>query len=289
MDTTTLLIGSAVIIGTPVIWISVAKSLRYRKAVRRRLYTITEGRQPLFPRVAAAAAREREHYIPGGQALMPEQRKSLCCNAATFRPRWTADGWVAPCQMCGAWQYLGDDYSVKPEDAITDFHGDMAKTWRSIGEETPWGKPRYRSVEPDHGLIESDTPIHPLQAEVTSGDSIRCEDCDTIYPREDRGCPNCGLRTSISEEAQAADNDDGDELPAAMLHTPNIGGEGHPEYEGPHYDSIHGLQDRFVRYDMLREPPAGAAVYTLGQAAAFGPLPQEGEDNAEQPDRPGAD
>jgi hypothetical protein len=160
-------------------------------------------------RIRSALAGRSYCVIPNGQSIMPEARKSLCCGAATFRPRWTADGWVAPCQCCGEWQYLGDDYEHPPEDAITDL--EVTSDWR------------------DQVLAE-----HFGDAE-----------------------------------------DEGEPLPASMSHTPNVGGEGNPDYAGPHYEVEH---DRFVPYDVLRDPIPGAAVHIVGNTACVGPL----EDDAQQ-------
>jgi hypothetical protein len=161
-------------------------------------------------RIRSALAGRSYCVIPNGQSIMPEARKSLCCNAETFRPRWTADGWVAPCQCCGEWQYLGDDYEHPPEDAI---RSEVTSDWRE-------------QVLAEH------------------------------Y------------------------GDEGEPLPASMSHTPNIGGEDHPDYAGPHYAAPvdYGLpENRFVPYDVLRDPPDGAAVHFIGNAACVGPLDGESQ------------
>jgi hypothetical protein len=63
--------------------------------------------------------------------------------------------------------------------------------------------------------------------------------------------------------------------PLAVPPQPNIGGEGHPDYQGPHYLVEH---DRFVPYDVLRDPIPGAAVHIVGSVACVGPLEVERED-----------
>lgn len=171
-------------------------------------------------KIRSALAGHSYCVIPNGNEIMPEARKSICCGAATFRPRWTADGWVAPCQCCGEWQYLGDDFEHPPEDAITD-------------------------------------------AEVTSD----------YYP--------VGKSFAAARIARAM-GDEGEPLPASLASTPNIGGEGHPDYAGPHYEVEH---ERFVPYDVIGDPFPGAAVHFIGNDATVGPLeddlPQGQEDDAD--------
>lgn len=72
--------------------------------------------------------------------------------------------------------------------------------------------------------------------------------------------------------AMPYDDDDGEPLPAAMTAQPNIGGLDHPPYEGPHYESVHGLPDRFVCYDVIGEPLPGTAVTMIGGSAVVGPI-----------------
>jgi len=181
-------------------------------------------------KIRSALAGDTYCVIPNGQALMPEARKSICCGAATFRPRWTADGWVAPCQCCGQWQYLGDDYEHPPEDAITDLDVRLSVEDRM----TP-------ALE-----VTSDF-LHELgQSQGRRFDKLSSEFSD----------------------------DEGEPLPASMSHQPNIGGEGNPDYEGPHYLVEH---DRFVPYDVLRDPLPGAAVHIVGNTACVGPLKDESQ------------
>jgi hypothetical protein len=173
-------------------------------------------------RIRSALAGHSYCVIPNGQSIMPEARKSLCCGAATFRPRWTADGWVAPCQCCGEWQYLGDDYEHPPQDAI-------------------------------------------IGTEVTSA-----------FYEEMR----LGQARHFDRLARDFSEDEGEPLPASMSHAPNIGGEGNPDYAGPHYAAPVDYElpeNRFVPYDVLRDPPDGAAVHFVGNAACVGPLSDESQ------------
>jgi hypothetical protein len=104
----------------------------------------------------------------------------------------------------------------------------------------------------------------------------------TCHP-EDRP-PECMRQYAASEcvdlyrrqhpEIAAMWSDEGDPLPASMAHQPNIGGEGNPDYQGPHYEVDH---DRFVPYDVIGDPFPGAAVHIVGNVAMTGPLePAEG-------------
>lgn len=192
------IIGS-ILLTLIILWIIVSTIIGHRRKIR------------------SALAGHSYCVIPNGNHLMPEHRKSVCCGAETFRPRWTADGWVAPCQCCGEWQYLGDDFDHPPEDAITDTE------------------------------VTSD-----FHAEFLAAHNRR-----------------------VDQQAREMAEDQGEPLPASMSHTPNVGGEGQPEYAGPHYDVEH---DRFVPYDVLRDPIPGAAVHIVGNVACVGPL----EDDASQ-------
>lgn len=194
-------------------------------------------------KIGDALAGRSYCVIPGGNLIMPEARRSLCCHSETFSPRWTADGWVAACAMCGTWQYLGDDYEHPPEDAIVGFAG-----------------------------------IIDLRPEVTSDEAVRLRDeyrqaHPDIAAEWDQAVINAGLSIAI-------DDDQGEPLPASMTSTPNVGGEGNPDYQGPHYEVEH---ERFVPYDVIGDPFPGAAVHFIGNDAMTGPLedePLQGEDDA---------
>jgi hypothetical protein len=69
--------------------------------------------------------------------------------------------------------------------------------------------------------------------------------------------------------------DDGE--PLELPPQPNIGGEGQPDYAGPHYESVIGEEPRFVPYNMLHDPIPGTAVHKVGNVAVAGPLPAKGE------------
>lgn len=78
-----------------------------------------------------------------------------------------------------------------------------------------------------------------------------------------------------SRAAMPIEDDSGEPLPAAMSAQPNIGGEDHPPYAGPHLRSLHGNQTRFVPYDMLHDPVPGTAVSVVGASAIAGPIADE--------------
>lgn len=96
---------------------------------------------------------------------------------------------------------------------------------------------RRRGFEPDHGHADY------LAPEVTSED--HCEYCGQ-YVGHDLDCPAVILATMF---------DEGEPLNAPP--PPNVGGEGNPAYQGPHYP-FEG--PRLVPYDMLHDPIPGTAV-----------------------------
>lgn len=74
--------------------------------------------------------------------------------------------------------------------------------------------------------------------------------------------------------------DEGEPLKTPPM--PNIGGEGHPDYQGPHYNTPH---DRFVPYDMLHDPIPGTAVHQgVNGAGCAGPLATERNDDGPDAD-----
>lgn len=40
-----------------------------------------------------------------------------CDHGETWPIRWTEDGWVAVCKICGTWLYYGDDHDAGPKAA----------------------------------------------------------------------------------------------------------------------------------------------------------------------------
>jgi hypothetical protein len=179
-----------------------------------------------------------------------------------------------------AWRDYCDE-PVGPEpDPIPFAGGGLVRspmTGRFVGElsgeyfipisRRPSSPPNVASGPADEGQLVS-------RPEVTSEITPYPADC-TCHP-DDRP-PICLRRFAASECVAAyrarypeiADMwaDEGE--PLAVPPPPNIGGEGHPDYQGPHYATAH---DRFVPYDVLRDPPEGAAVHIVGNAACVGPL-----------------
>jgi hypothetical protein len=195
------------------------------------------------------------------QAVAGTYIRSICCGSTTTPLGWSQDGWVSRCDECGEWQYLGDDHSNPPPG----FNLDGTPISRR-----PSSPPNVASGPADEGQLVS-------RPEVTSEITPYPADC-TCHP-DDRP-PICLRRFAASECVAAyrarypeiADMwaDEGE--PLAVPPPPNIGGEGHPDYQGPHYASAH---DRFVPYDVLRDPPEGAAVHIVGNVACVGPLEVE--------------
>jgi hypothetical protein len=95
-----------------------------------------------------------------------------------------------------------------------------------------------------------------------------CWACDTVGGHTD-DCP-VGILEQIGQ-ARVDPENDGE--PLSNPPQPNLGGEGNPDYAGPHYESVHELGTRFVPYDMLRDPPEGVAVIPVKQSFGIvGPI-----------------
>jgi hypothetical protein len=225
------------------------------------------------------------------QAVSGLYVRSTCCGATSTPFGWTADGWVLTCDECGAWQYLGDDHDNPPPG----FNADGTPISRRL----PAPRPSAASGPADEGQFVS-RPTRftgkmpalgaPYGAEVTSEITPYPHDC-TCHP-DDRP-PICLRRHAASEcvaayrarypeianawadvEPSMAERDamfDQGE-PLMLPPQPNIGGEGHPDYQGPHYNVEH---DQFVPYDVLRDPLPGAAVHIVGNVACVGPIAVE--------------
>jgi hypothetical protein len=133
---------------------------------------------------------------------------------------------------------------------------------------------------PTQRVAYYDVTAGGAEPEVTSEITPYPADC-TCHP-DDRPAI-CQRRFAASEcvaayrerypEIAAMWADEGE--PLAVPPPPNIGGEGHPDYQGPHYAVPH---DRFVPYDVLRDPLPGAAVHIVGNVACVGPLEVEAGD-----------
>lgn len=191
---------------------------------------------------------------------------SLCCGASTTPLGWTQDGWVSVCSACGNWQYLGDDHANPPPGFRLD------------------GRPEVTS------------DIHATVAEAVFPSPERCDLCGEYVSEHADDCPRRILEEMTAKQRTFADDilphyldtltqaeiESGEFLPAAMQRPPNIGGEGNPEYAGPHYQAPEDYMPRYAPYDMLRHPPEGAAVFGAPDGMVVGPLPIEGEDDAEE-------
>jgi len=82
-------------------------------------------------------------------------------------------------------------------------------------------------------------------------------------------------------EPEVTSEDEGE--PLAVPPAPNLGGEGNPDYRGPHYESLlEGQAAAWAPYEMLHEPPEGAAVYAIGEHHYVQP---EGENDGTSTDR----
>lgn len=242
--------------------------------------------------------------------------KSLCCAAPTQPIGWTADGWVSSCRACGAWQYLGDDFDNPPpgfqqrdaavnskpyagsDDEVIPFKGyargglvDPSGPRVRVGElsqDCILGSPRlYRGADlyarmsdnPADVLADlSGQPVNEetrqyLDAEVTSKSPHACRmlDCDEPIVR-------LGLCQHHWDWLNAVERlEEGEPLTSPPM--PNVGGEGHPDYQGPHYDSLlDGQEPRYAPYEMLNEPIPGTAVVSVGRTA-FVPIEGQGDED----------
>lgn len=143
-----------------------------------------------------------------------------------------------------------------------------------------------------------------LYERMTTPEVTSCILCERPLPRHDKGCPIlAALEFASPQEIKALDaylaaqrsGDAGDALPTPP--PPNIGGEGRPDYQGPHYDVEH---PRFVPYEMLHEPIPGTAVRQMGVEAevedmgdaqdsdSLGSEPIREEDHSSKPSPPTA-
>jgi hypothetical protein len=174
--------------------------------------------------------------------------RSLCCNAEISPIVWSADGWVASCLECGGWQYFGDhEYEIATRPLAADPPFDMRPEGQVIPMDSRRQAPRPAATEPaGEGQLAG-------RLEVTS---------DEYAAKRAR---------AVAHVARAY-GDEGE--PLAVPPQPNLGGEGSPDYQGPHYRVQH---DRFVPYDVLRDPVPGAAVHIVGPVACMGPLEDEGD------------
>jgi hypothetical protein len=132
----------------------------------------------------------------------------------------------------------------------------------------PTGATRHRPTLSSDRVMPEQKLRRPLTGdeitEVTSG----CPLCDGELEHT-ADCPR-GILLDMAPDQVCEDESD-----LALPPQPNIGGEGHPDYQGPHYLVEH---DRFVPYDVLRDPIPGAAVHIVGSVACVGPLEVERED-----------
>jgi hypothetical protein len=227
------------------------------------------------------AALAGNHYV---------NLQSLCCAAEITPIVWTADGWVAACRECGAWQYFGDDFNEISENIITsDSRRSPAPRPSAVNgpESLATGlRPNctcdtVRYINGDHlpdcptqriGFMESNPGSEvtsdrysPAQAEMLRDDYRQAHpEIAALWdtPEGRQAVSNAALSVAIADEGE----------PLAVPPPPNIGGEGHPPYAGPHYAVEH---DRFVPYDVLRDPIPGAAVHIVGNVACVGPLEVE--------------
>ena len=116
-------------------------------------------------------------------------------------------------------------------------------------------------------------------AEVTS-ETPAC-DCGFVNWHHTAECAMYRHAKSRIDAALVERDDEGE--PLAAPPAPNLGGEGNPDYRGPHYDSLlEGQAAAWAPYEMLHKPPEGAAVYAIGEHHYVQP---EGENDGTPTDR----
>jgi hypothetical protein len=218
--------------------------------------------------------------------------RSLCCNADISQIVWSADGWVASCLNCGAWQYFGDHEYELNEIKLYEPPFDMRPPSQVIPMDSRRQAPRPAATEPAGegqlaGRLEVTSDERrtgkspalgaPYGRDCTCHPDDRPPVCQHLYAAGD-----CMKSYALSRDEYAtkraraaahvarAYGDEGE--PLAVPPQPNLGGEGSPDYQGPHYRVQH---DRFVPYDVLRDPVPGAAVHIVGPVACVGPLEEE--------------
>lgn len=188
-----------------------------------------------------------------GQAVAGTYVQSICCGATTTPLGWTEEGWTSRCDECGSWQYLGDDHDNPPPG----FNADG----------TP-SKSRHAPAPRPSAAIEPESLATGLR--LVSDPEVTSEDGPSELPYYPV------LKARAAATIAHALGDEGE--PLAVPPPPNIGGEGHPDYQGPHYAVPH---DRFVPYDVLHDPLPGAAVHIVGNVACVGPLEVESGDRGD--------
>lgn len=208
---------------------------------------------------------------------VPAGTRSTCCHAFMRPYGWTADGWVATCRACGNWQYLGDDHENPPLGFNTDGSGDFRRNARCAGpNEIDYLMPGTLpadAVMPE--LRQRHIGKHPALGAPygnASGGVILCT-CNVRYQLAGEHREGCPLRpyrvgeqpteqfTEVTSDPLLQD-DEGE--PLTLPPMPNVGGEGNPVYEGPHYapDEL-APEQRFIPYDMLRNPIPGTGVFEV--------------------------
>jgi hypothetical protein len=208
----------------------------------------------------------------------------ICRHPDESRPHWSQDGWIKACPDCRNIAYLGDDYDNPPANAVTD---DEIKRRFPLVAVT------------DDGIADAYITFDPPsdQSEVTSTET--CYMCDVSNGEHASNCPQRVIddifnnrwganwkhavmpELFVSRILTAEEIAELEEYPllAAMAAPPNMGGLGNAPYRGGHYESTHGVESRFVPYDMLGEPVRGTAVHAIGSVACVGPIEFQGENH----------
>lgn len=126
------------------------------------------------------------------------------------------------------------------EIAANDYrrqHPDIAALWDL--------RRQPRDYHPDWGgraEVTSETPLYQRVRSARMNEIIRAADS---MSRDDlvQAAIRLGNNQEIAEAYADEILDEGDPLPAAMAHAPNVGGEGKPEYQGGNYVEPEAIAD----------------------------------------------
>lgn len=202
-----------------------------------------------------ALTRAREHFADLEQTLSRHPApRSAAKSPPLDEPQGLASGGVIPC--CRMALCTDPIFSL----GLCQHH------WQWINGINGAGNAMEVTSEPTP--YPADCTCHPDDRPAICQHLYALGDCQRLYESKmdpDRVYLGWGLFGHRID-------DEGD--PLQIPPQPNIGGEDHPPYEGPHYDVPH---ERFVPYDVIGEPVEGTAVHMIGDTAFAGPLPEIAE------------
>jgi hypothetical protein len=116
-------------------------------------------------------------------------------------------------------------------------HPDIAALWDLRRQPTDY--------HPDWGGQAEVTSVAPLYQRVRSARMTEIMRAADSMSRDDlvQAAIRLGSNQEIAEAYADEILDEGDPLPAAMAHSPNVGGEGNPDYQGGNYVEPEAIAD----------------------------------------------